>query len=92
MPADLGPVFYRDLRPRRPLYLSGVDHKELRRLEAAGHDVGLLAQPASHGPAAVARYRTWGLGLRLLLGWGPLRPLRVGPLAGQLRGPRLALG
>ena len=61
MPADLGPVFYPDLRPRRPLYLSGVDHEVLRRLEAAGHDVGLLAPPASYGPAAVARYRTWGL-------------------------------
>jgi hypothetical protein len=61
MAADLGPVFYPDLRPRRPLYLSGVDHEVLRRLQGAGHDVGLLAQPASYGPAAVARYRSWGL-------------------------------
>ena len=61
MPTDLGPVFYPDLRPRRPLYLSGVDHEVLRRLEAVGHDVGWPAQPASYGPGAVARYRTWGL-------------------------------
>ncbi len=57
----VGPVYYPDLRPRRPVYLSGADNSALRKLEAAGYDIGLLAQPASYRPAATVTYRTWAL-------------------------------
>lgn len=55
-----GPVFYPDLRRRRPVYLSGADNPALRKLDAPA-DVGLLAQPASYHPAATVSYRTWAL-------------------------------
>jgi hypothetical protein len=55
------PVYYPDVRPCRPIYLSGADQPALRRLEAAGYDVGVMAQPASYRPAAVVRYRAWAL-------------------------------
>jgi hypothetical protein len=59
MPTDLGPVFYPDLRPRRPLYLSGVDHEVLRRLEGNGPFGGLVVggfELVEHGRFQVGQF------------------------------------
>ena len=59
--SEIGPCFYPDVRPRRPVYLSGADNAALATLDAHGYDVGLLAQPATYDDGKCSRYRAWAL-------------------------------
>lgn len=57
----IGPCRYPDIRPRRPVYLSGSVNSGLRWLEQHGYDVGVLTTPESAYPdATVVRFRAWG--------------------------------
>lgn len=58
---DPGPVYYDDVRPHRPIYLSGVASPELDEMQMEGFDVGLLATPDTYHAATTLTYRTWAL-------------------------------
>ena len=58
---DPGPAFFHEVRPRRPIYLSGVNHPLVDQMMLEGYDVGLLATPATYHAKQTLRYPAWAL-------------------------------